>query len=366
VLFRYIPLLAAAAFEVATDPRRARRWPVIAVPTGLYGAWYVAYGASEPITQDNILATPAYVAEAAAAAVGAIFGLGAEWGRSLALALAALVAWRALTVIARPWRLAALVGLAIVFWALTGLARAGYNEPDAPRYIYPGVVFVLLVMAEAGAGLRPSRRALVLVALLLAGITISNVGALRNAGGWLRDRQATIQGGLAASEIVGPSVPPNFLPAPTDSPQITTGEYRALREELPAPPADLPGAPPFARTAADAALLRLARIELRPGRGLRGVPPATPGPGVTVRGDGGCLRATGSGDLTVPVPTAGLDVSAERGDVAVAVQRFADAPAALGSVGQGETRAVVALPDASAVPWRARLTLAGEANVCGV
>ncbi len=361
-----IPLLAAAAVEVASSPARARRWPVIAVPAVLYGLWYLGYGVPEGITQDNVLATPAYVTDAAAAAVGAVFGLSADWGRVLALALAALVAWRALTLVARPWRLAVLVALPLAFWTLTGFARAQFHEPGASRYLYPGALFVLLVMAETGAGLRLSRRGLILLALLLTGITVSNVGALRNGGGWLRDRHAGIEGGLAGLRLAGASAPAGFQPAPNDSPQITAGAYRTLQAKLAAPPGDLTRASAGARSAADAALVALGQVTLRPGGSASGAPEATPGAGVTTAASDGCTRAAGSGDVTLAVPATGLTVTATHGNVAVGVLRFGAAPAALGTVAGGATETLAATADAASTPWTARLTIAGEARVCGV
>jgi hypothetical protein len=360
-----IPLLAAAAFEVASRPGRARRWPVIAAPMALYGLWYAVYGVSQGITTEDIIATPEYMAEMAAAAVGAVFGLGAEWGRPLALALAALVAWRALTLVHRPWRLAVLVALPLVFWALTGLARATFGEPAAPRYIYPGALFVLLVLVETGAGLRPSRRALALVLALLAGITAANAGRLLEGGGWLRDRQASIQGALAATDLAGPAVPAGFQPALQDSPQITAGAYRAVRSRLSPPPADLTRAPRHARTGADAALLRLGAVALRPGGGASGAPAVAAAAGVTTAPAGGCLRATGDGELTVPVPAGGLAIAASGGDVAVAVRRYGDGPVDLATVRQGATQTVTARADRSPAPWLAKLKITGEARVCG-
>ena len=49
---------------------------------------------------------------------------------------------------------AVLVALPLAFWALTA-RRAHFGEPAASRYLYPGVLFLLLVLAEAGSGLRP-------------------------------------------------------------------------------------------------------------------------------------------------------------------------------------------------------------------
>ena len=55
----------------------ARAGPVLVAPAVLYGIWYLAYGGDQgKQSVDNLLATPAYIAEAAAGAAGAVFGLG--------------------------------------------------------------------------------------------------------------------------------------------------------------------------------------------------------------------------------------------------------------------------------------------------
>ena len=47
--------------------------------------WYVGYGGEGTATTDNLFGSPGYVAEAAAGAAGALFSLGQDWGRPLAV-----------------------------------------------------------------------------------------------------------------------------------------------------------------------------------------------------------------------------------------------------------------------------------------
>ena len=148
------------------------------------------------------------------------------------------------------WRLAALIALPLLFWALTGLARADLNEPAASRYLYPGALFLLLIAIEAGAGMRLSRRGLAVLAPLLLGALIANVGAMRDGAGFLRDRAAEVDGGLAAMRLAPPGLSPTFQPEPQTAPQIRADYYLAAVKDLgsPAPsPAQLPSSSNRAR-----------------------------------------------------------------------------------------------------------------------
>ena len=82
-----------------------------------------------------------------------------------------------------------------MFWGLTCIARADLHEPAAPRYLYPGAVFLLLIAVEAARGISslPARRRRRCV-VLLAFVTVANLGTLRNGGGFLRDRAAEVDG----------------------------------------------------------------------------------------------------------------------------------------------------------------------------
>ena len=114
---------------------------------------------------------------------------------------------------------------AAAFWFLTALARGHLGEPAAPRYLYPGAVFLLLIAVEAAAGVRLSRGALAVAAVILAGALIGNVGAMREGAGYLRDQSAAVDGALAALPLVATRVGPDFQPDPASAPQIRADAY---------------------------------------------------------------------------------------------------------------------------------------------
>ena len=157
-----LPLLAALALEVLGRPDRRSRWWIVAAPAALYAVWYLAYGGEGTATSDNLFGSPGYVADAAAGAAGALFSLDMDWGRPLAVVgvVALLVSLHRRGT--ASWRLLALIAAPLAFWGLTALARGQLGEPAAPRYLYPGVVFLLLIAAEAvhrrAAGARRARR----------------------------------------------------------------------------------------------------------------------------------------------------------------------------------------------------------------
>jgi hypothetical protein len=374
-----IPIFIAVAVEILGRPDRRARWPILVAPLVVYGLWYLGYGGGQGRESvDNLLSTPAYIAEAAAAAVGAVFGLGSEWGRPLAIALGVLLVLAIRRGAADPWRLAALIALPLVFWGLTGIARADLHEPGAPRYLYPGALFLLLIAVEAARGVRVERPALAALAVLVAFVTLANVGALRNGAGYLRDQTAELNGALAALQLAAPhGVPPDFRPQPTVAPQIDAGSYLAAVKDLgsPAPaPAELPRLFGRSRAAADGTLLTAYGIGLAPPADEPAGAPPSPekAEGAETVPRGSCLRATPQAPASaveLVVPPAGLLLAPAGGSAKVFVRRFSDTfpQSAVGDLVAGGRATMLRIPsDASTAPWHARLALSGPVRVCAL
>ena len=274
------------------------------------------------------------------------------------------------------WRLAALIALPLLFWGITGLIRASFNEPAASRYLYPGALFLLLIAVETCAGARLSRRGLALLAVLLLGALVSNVGEMRDGGGFLRDRAAQVKGAVAALQLAPRGLSPTFQPEPRVAPQIRADQYLAAVKELgsPAPPPrELPKLAPAAREHGDATLARMFVLQLIPGAKPGGSAPKVEfsnRAGLAPRGSCVAITAQGSGALAeLVVPKGGLLVDPGEGSAKVTLRRFADAfpDTPLGAVGGGAPAAAVRIPgDPSPVPWRAKLVLDGTVRACGV
>jgi hypothetical protein len=280
--------------------------------------------------------------------------------------------------VADPWRLAALIALPLVFWGLTGIARADLHEPGAPRYLYPGALFLLLIAVEAARGVRVERPALAALAVLVAFVTLANVGALRNGAGYLRDQTAELNGALAALQLAAPhGVPPDFRPQPTVAPQIDAGSYLAAVKDLgsPAPaPAELPRLFGRGRAAADGTLLTAYGIGLAPPVDEPAGAPPSPekAEGAETVPRGSCLRATPQAPASaveLVVPPAGLLLAPAGGSAKVFVRRFSDTfpQSAVGDLVAGGRATMLRIPsDASTAPWHARLALSGPVRVCAL
>ena len=369
-----IPLLFAFALEVLGRPDRRARWWVIAAPAVLYGAWYLGYGgSSSSATSDNLFGSPSYVAEAAAGAAGALFSLGRDWGRTLAVGLVVALLLSLHRRGHASWRLIALIAAPLGFWFLTAVARGQLGEPASPRYLYPGVVFLLLIAVEAGAGVRLARGALAIGAVFLAGALLGNVGAMREGAGFLRDESTSVDGALAALPLVAKRVGADFQPDPDSAPQIRSGPYLAAVRDLgsPAPgPRALPGMYERARAQADEVLRRGLSPRPTPSEAA----PAGTAPKVdfvqsaSAQAKGACqtLASQGGAALAdVVVPPEGL-LLRPQGAFTVSLRRFSDVygDKPVATVPAGGQVLLQLPPDASPVPWHARLAFGGAVRAC--
>src|SRR5207253_9487029 len=142
-----------------------------------------------PFSLEAVQSLIGYVPAGVGAAAAGLFSLSLDWGE---VALAALVAalavlwYRARGVDSRV--LGAVAGLVAQF-ALTGLVRAelGDLQAGAPRYIYIGSVFLLLILTDAVRGLpwrglwRPALTAVVALAEAGNGVTLRQAAADKHA-----------------------------------------------------------------------------------------------------------------------------------------------------------------------------------------
>ena len=198
---------------------------------------------------------------------------------------------------------------------------------------------------------------------------------MRDGAGFLRDRAAEVDGGLAAMRLAPPGLSPTFQPEPQTAPQIRADQYLAAVKDLgsPAPsPSELPKLFNRSRMHADATLARVFALQLAPGAQPGGSAPKvefSDRAGAAARGPCVALTAQGPGAVAdVVVPAGGLVVVPDDGDAKVTLRRFADGfgGPALGAVPRGAPAEAVRIPgDASSVPWRARLALDGTVRACG-
>ena len=301
-----------------------------------------------------------------------------DWGRPLAVVgvVALLVSLHRRGT--ASWRLLALIAAPLAFWGLTALARGQLGEPAAPRYLYPGVVFLLLIAAEASTGVRLARGALVVAALITGFAVLGNAGTLREGAGFLRDestglerraRRAAARGRprrrrLPARPRDGAADPRRRLPRRDARPRLR----RAVAEGAAAASTSAPAPAPTRslRRALDP------RLVPAPARGRRRARRR----GSKAVSVAAARRLPGAHrDTAAPRPptsssrAAASSCARARSAVRINLRRFSDAFGGqpIDTVAAGGPGVALRLPaDASPVPWRARLTFAGSLRVCGV
>jgi hypothetical protein len=353
-----LPFAGAVAVELAVRRDSWRRLWVPLAPLALWGLWYLQYGQSQ-VKASNIDIAPGNAARMGAAAVGALAGTGSENGRYLIGALGAVV----IIVLAAERRIsprfAAVLVLTLGYWLLTALSRAQFNEPDASRYLYPGAIFVVLVLSELIPRLRvPGGRvgtiACAVVVVGLLGFSVrGNVQQLRDGAAGLRDASTYVKAELRAVELARGRVDAAFRPDPIRAPQIDAGGYLAAVDDLGSPADSLSAlrrAPAPIRTTVDAVLLRALDAQLTVAS-----EPATDCAVASPRADGSVV-VRGRSPSVVVEASMPVAVSAR-----VLGPRGATTP--IGTVPAASARALH-LPATAAGPWEVLLASAGAIRVC--
>jgi hypothetical protein len=374
----WIPFAAGAALDVLLrrDERDWRRRAyVVVVPAVLYGLWWLGWGheAESSVSLHNIAATPIFVADSFAAALGALFGLaspaagvasppGLDWGRPLAVALGGLALWRVYRIERIPRSLWVVLAIGLAFWVLGGFAVKEGRVPWASRYQLPGATFVLLVAAELLRGVRLDRRLLVPALVVVLAAVASNGRYLHEAFESYRDSTEIIRADLTAMEIARDTVDPGFFLdeefADTGLAYIDAGSYLSAVEEFGSPAytiEELRESSAEARFAADKVLLNALRVGVE----------QVPRPAVEA---GDCVEAPAS--RAIPVPPGGAVVLAgDRPVTDIKMRRFADpgeVPVDFQTgVAPGGAAAIAIPTDLSDVPWKMQLE-GGAATVCGI
>ena len=367
-----ILFVVAAFVELLWRPDRWRALWIVVAPLVLYGAWYLHYGHSDAM-RSNIPEVPTYTAQAAAGATASLLGLAAEWGVPLVVLLVVVGALRLARAPLTPL-LAASVAGALTFWGLTALSRAQLNDPDASRYLYPGAVLVVLVVAELARDARLRPAAWVVVGVLVGGAALSGYGALRDGAAHLQDWSSYVRAELGALQLAGVTVDPNYQPDPLRAPDIRAGQYLDAIRGL-GPAGDSPdqvrreGEPQ--RQTADQVLARTLGLALGPapvGASPGSSPAVERSAGGTAAPEGGCLvfRPAGGGALLdVALPEQGVVVESDQ-PVNINARFFADGypPTPLGTI-PASTRELVKIgPGKSPIAWHLELLPAGPTRVC--
>ena len=314
------------------------------------------------------------VGSSAASLLGAPNRVNVLIGRPLLLLLVVAAVGRIRSTKPLPHSFWSALAILLSFWFLTSLNG---RAPSPSRYQYVGGVLLLMVLADAAAGIR-LRRQVVLVALGIGSLAvIANLVALHHYYARMSDWATRARGALAAFQVGGASADPNFTADPSNTDIATLNSApdwplpvgrRCLRLAH-IRRCGLAGASEEARVAADQLLADAE--ELRPVAVDR--PPAPAGPPPRFAGgasglaapQGSCLTVPGGASPPVDLPRPGVTISPP-GDSAetVGLRRFASSFPV--SFPLGGTEVLLIRSDRSPRPWQAQFRGPGPVRVCGL
>lgn len=372
-----LPILAMATVEVLRSPERREKLWVVAVPIALYGAWYVSFSPESQTDLSKIGAVPEFVARSAAGSVGALLGGGQRVGAVALIVLLPLAGWRIWKTRPVPPRVWTLLATAVLLWTLIAFARAGLEEPDASRYLYPGAVLVLLLAVELVSGMRPTHLA---AAGIAVGVIVTggmNLHAMNRGFFQLGYASELTRGALAGLELAGPLADRSLRPEQAAAPQVATGEYLSAVGEYgsPAPAFDeLPSASLLTQRSADQALIlayRLDRPELAVGGTGNDRPVVVTARGVAARATPACVQlrdTSGANVVTIKIPQEGLWLDkGGAGPAVLRLRRFAPDAGARSPIYllAGPPVVLEPPPDPSARPWVLDADFPGNLTACG-
>lgn len=376
-----IPFAAAAVFDLF-QKRRNRgfgRAYVVAIPLALYAVWYLGWGsdAETHVSLRNMLASPRFVFESVAVAVGSVFGLGTSpfggstdpvWGRALLVALVVVFAYRQVRkpgVFPGFWPVAA---AAAANWFLTAFNQMPGRDPTSSRYQYMGGVLVLLLLANLLQGVHFGRRALAAGGVLTVAAVAINLVVLRDGRDALVQQSVLTQANLAAIEIAQRTVDPEFSLTPeaagtTTLIDVQAAKYLPAVAEYGSPaytPVELSDAPDYARRQADIVLSEALPLSMVTQLGA--YDPRAPGENCVSR-----TREHSSPTSEVRLSPGLTRIELAPGPNAdLSLRRFAtgEYPVAIGSA-PGDSVTVLRVPrDTASRPWYLHVEASQRARVC--
>jgi hypothetical protein len=371
---------AVAAVVDVLQNRRGRglgRAFVFAIPLALFAAWYAGWGhtAESHLSLRNVLDSPRFLFEGLASSLDSVVGLSTigvdglgqpDWGRPLLVAAIVLIAYGQLRRPGFSPRLWPVAAATATFWLLAAFNYIPGREAVASRYTYAGSALLLLLTADLMRGVRFSRPALWVGAVVTLAAIAANIGPLEDGRDVLEEQTVLTRSDLGAIEIAERTVDPSFALTPeiAGTPSlidVNAAEYLDAEREYGSPaymPEELAGAAEAGRRQADIVLaqaLPLSTVTYRRSA-LRG-------------GVGGCTEIPGEGSgapeirLSPGVTRIGL---APGPHASFTLRRFAvgEYPVVTeGAPGDSVTHLKIPL-DAAGRPWDLKVEAQQAARVC--
>jgi hypothetical protein len=368
-----IAFAVAAAVHVLLHRRERglRRAYVFALPLLLYLGWYAGWGreAENNFSAHNVLVSPRYVWEGLVASLDSVLALGtisdevvgrSKWGAPLLIALLAFAAyggWRRRGFFPGLWPVLA---AASTFWFLAAFNQGPGREPYSSRYLYVGVLFVLLIAVNLLQGVRVKPWALAAAAVATCVVVGFNLVPLREGRDFFEQQTVLTRADLAAIEIAGDSVEPAFRLSPETAGsvflnEIEAGEYLRAVEEYGSPAysaAELAAAPEEGRAHADLVLANALSLTIETESGGAA--------------KGSCLAVSGSATLPLGPGTTTIELK-PGSEGTVRLRRFArhEYPLDSGGLPAGSITSLFVPRDRLARPWQLLVEAGRGALVCG-
>ena len=213
-----LPFIVGAGVSILL----ARRWKslwVPVVPALMYLAWYAwarqqqFSGRSNEAELSNLLDLPVWAFQASGAAIYGLTGLSFNSSQGMSVDLIDLRAAfiSALLVGAVVWcvwkgrsgrGLWVALSIGLTIWLLQVLVSGtGGRLPDDARYLFPGAVVSILILAEVVRGIEWKGGAIVALYLVGAIGLFTNISLLANNGDFYRERGEFLRGNVGAASL---------------------------------------------------------------------------------------------------------------------------------------------------------------------
>jgi hypothetical protein len=338
---------------------------IVAIPTAIYVIWWIGWGhtaTATGVTFDNFVYSPEWVFEAFRLSLGVLTGTfnagGAAGAEFMRLVAAIVIGIIAITFYRRrklPGPFLVALSIALTFWCLAAINGRAF---DANRYLVPGAMFVLMMLAGALDGYRfRARDSWILAGIALVAIA-PNIHAMSE--GYQNSFKPASDKGIASLTALdiarrgnGPAASVGMNVEGTL--RYESQFYFAASDKYGSPAwneVEIDEASPQARSWIDETLLNILPISMTSGKAADSSRSCNK------------VRAADGGGESLIVPGDKFTVR-PRQDVLVLFKRFADSNAGSLPVARGGRTTVVRIPaDNSARPWRVSFDGRGVVALC--